>query len=287
MELTIGTDTQDLVPTDDPVLAKKQLDAYPDSPEAAFIYAVSLTRTSRVEEALEAVKKARTLSESKGGPAYFDKTIATYEELLKNYPKENRVRYGLAWAYYMKAYLAAGFSRKVAKFKAAHPELYPNEPKPVATATTPGAAPTPPPKRSRDLRALLGNGGKPGQLDLGSLLTKAATTPAPQVQGFFDGVDAPDVPKIKGYFEQALKKLDELIAQKPDDVWALVYHAHLKAEYTGNIDEAMVVWKACSERFPTNPAPYFFLGEGYMKKGDLKQSIINVSKAVALRGTTN
>jgi hypothetical protein len=49
----------------------------------------------------------------------------------------------------------------------------------------------------------------------------------------------------------------------------------------------MTTWKACSEKYPTNPAAYFFLGEGWLKKGDLKQSISNVSKAVALRGMGN
>ena len=106
----------------------------------------------------------------------------------------------------------------------------------------------------------------------------------PKIREFTDGVEAKDIPQIHKYFEQALTKLDELIAQKPDDVWALLYRAHLKAEYSGNIDEAMATWKACSEKFPNNPASYFFLGEGWLKKGDMKQSVQNASKAIALRG---
>ena len=97
--------TEDLQPTDDALLAAEQAAAYPDSPEAHFIYAVSLTRTSHVEDALKEVRTARRLAMLKGGYAYFDKMIQTYEELLANVPDDNRIRYGLAWAYYMKAYV--------------------------------------------------------------------------------------------------------------------------------------------------------------------------------------
>ncbi len=110
-ELSAGTDADDLVPTDDVELARKQVAAYPDNPEAGFILAVALTRTSRVEEALQEVRRARKLAEAKGGPAYFDKMIASYEEMVKHHPKENRARYGLAWAYYMKAFMISKASR--------------------------------------------------------------------------------------------------------------------------------------------------------------------------------
>jgi hypothetical protein len=297
MELSVGTDVQDLVPTDDPELARKQVEAYPDSPEAAFILAVALTRTSRVEEALREVRNARRLADQKGGANYFDKMILTYENLLKNYPNENRVRYGLSWAYYMKAYLLASFSRKVAKWKAANPDPA----KALAAATAGGGVA---PKQgngsgtgtagvdaARAALASAARGGKP--LDLAGLMTQVGSlaqgnaSALPKIPGIMDGVEAQDIPQIRKYFEQALSKLDELIAQKPDDVWAIVYRAHLKAEYTGNLEEAMATWKSCSTRFPNNPAAYFFLGEGYLKLGDLKQSINNVSRAVALRGMGN
>lgn len=299
MELSIGTDTQDLVPTDDPELAKKQVDAYPDSPEAAFIYAVSLTRTSRVEEALQEVRRAHKLADQKGGAGYFDKMISTYEDLLKSYPKENRVRYGLAWAYYMKAYLLASYSRKVARWKAANPDpakaLADAQKLNTANGTTPQNGEQKPANKNMDAaKALLTQAGKSGKpIDLGMLLGQAAAmaqgnaNALPKIPEFMDGVEAQDIPQIKKYFEMALKKMDELVAQKPDDVWAQVYRAHLKAEYTGNIDEAMSTWKSCSQKYPNNPAAYFFLGEGFLKKGDLKQSINNVSKAVALRGLGN
>lgn len=298
LELSVGTDTQDLVPTDDPELARKQVAAYPDSPEASFILAVALTRTSRVEEALAEVRKARKLADQKGGATYFDKMITTYEDLLKNYPAENRVRYGLAWAYYMKAYLLASYSRKVAKWKAANPEaakaVYGNTAS-GATPAKPQVVVTAPGKNNLDAAkaalAAAASSGKP--VDLGGIIAQAGALvqgnpgALPKIPEFTDGVEAQDIPQIHKYFQQALTKLDELLAQKPDDVWALVYRAHLKAEYTGNLDEAMKSWKACSEKFPNNPAAYFFLGEGYLKLGDLKQSISNVSKAVALRGMGN
>ena len=39
---------------------------------------MALTRTSMVEEALHEVRRARKLSEAKGGPAYFDHMINEY-----------------------------------------------------------------------------------------------------------------------------------------------------------------------------------------------------------------
>jgi cytochrome c-type biogenesis protein CcmH/NrfG len=38
---------------------------------------------------------------------------------------------------------------------------------------------------------------------------------------------------------------------------------------------------------PNNPAPYFFLGEGFLKQGNLKECLRNVSKAIALRTDMN
>ena len=76
---------------------------------------------------------------------------------------------------------------------------------------------------------------------------------------------------------------DDLLARNPGDIWAKVYQAFLKAEYTGNLEEAMVTWRTCQTLTPDNPAPYFFLGEGYLKQGNLKECVNNISKAIALR----
>ncbi len=108
-----GMKTEDIIATYDVQLAKEQVAAYPDSPEASFVLAVALTRTSMVEDALKEVRKARKLAEKQGGPAYFDHMIAEYEEMLKSYPNDNRVRYGLAWAYYMKAYVLTHYARSI------------------------------------------------------------------------------------------------------------------------------------------------------------------------------
>lgn len=353
MELSVGTDTQDLVPTDDAELARKQVQAYPDSPEASFILAVALTRTSKVEEALKEVRRARKLAEQQGGAPYFDKMIATYEDMLKNFPNENRVRYGLAWAYYMKAYLLANYSKKVAAWKAkngdpekvlaqmqkgdtksgAGPNNTADSKSAVGTNNTadsksgvgtdntadshktgdtnsplakiPGsgntntananAKPSSNPNNNDALQAAnaaktaIQSAVQPGKpLDINGILGAVGqiaqgNTSSLKVPSITDNVDPQDLPQIRKYYEQALNKLDDLLAQKPDDVWALVYRAHLKAEYTGNLDEAMQTWTQCREKFPNNPAAYFFLGEGYLKQGNLKESLNNVSKAVALR----
>jgi hypothetical protein len=281
-ELSIGTDTEDLQPTDDVSLARKQVQAYPDSPEASFILAVALTRTSHVEEALQEVRRAKKLAESKGGPEYFDKMIATYEGMLKNFPKENRVRYGLAWAYYMKAYLLAQKSQKIQKWNAAQAALKAQGQgaagngtagNPVTAAQIPAA---PKKKEIWDLAAQAAAGTASGD-----------ASAKPHIEGALEKADPTLRPQIKKYYEAALTKLDELLAQKPDDLWAKVYRAFLRTEYTGNLDEGMATWRACRDQYPNNPAPYFFLGEGYLKQGNLKECFNNVSKAIALRSLGN
>lgn len=278
--VTVTTQTEDLTPTDDPELAKRQVDAYPESPEASFIYAVALTRTSRVEEALKEVRRARRLAEKEGGPAYFDKMIASYEEMLKNYPDENRVRYGLAWAYYMKAYLVARQSKREQEYleklkqAAAAKESPKKDAKEGAEQKAPAwlnawAAPYMP--KDKD-----GNPIKLPELKTGP--------DAPHIKGAMEHAAPSVVPQVRSYYQSALSNLDELIKRKPDDVWAIAYRAHLNLEYSGDLDSSMTVWKECAQRFPNNPAAFFFLGEGYLKQGNLKECLSNISRAVALRG---
>jgi len=279
--ITVTTQTEDLVPTDDADLAKKQVDAYPDSAEASFIYAVALTRTSRVEEALKEIRRARRLAEKDGGPQYFDKMIASYEEMVKNYPDENRVRYGLAWAYYMKAYLVARQSKKQQEQQEYLEKLKQQTlAKDAGLANKDGKSAAPnwlnawaAPYMPKDKD---GNAIKIPELKTGA--------DAPHVKGALEEAAPSVVPEVKTYYQSALKNLDELIKRKPDDVWAIAYRAHLNLEYSGNLDSSMAVWKDCAQRFPDNPAAFFFLGEGYLKQGNLKECLSNISRAVALRG---
>lgn len=249
--LSVGTDTEDIVATDDLDLARRQAAAYPDSAEASFILAVALTRTSRVEEAIRQVQHARRLADKEGGPAYFDKMIGTYEEMLKSYPDDTRVRYGLAWAYYMKAYLVAQHARK-----------------PSAPKSGPPA-----------------NGSLSSWME--AAITGKPTNNLPHIQGALERADESAAPQIKKYYEASLSNLDQVLAQKPDDIWAKVYRAFLNSEYTGDVDQAMDTWRECQKQHPENPASYFFLGEAYLKKGNLKESVNNISRAIALRALGN
>lgn len=289
VEITVGTATEDLVPTDDPALAKKQAEAYPESAEASFIYAVALTRTSRVEEALKEIRRARRLAEKDGGPAYFDKMILQYEDMVKNYPDENRVRYGLAWAYYMKAYLIARQSKKEQEYleklkqaaaaqsaKNSNTAGNDNNAAAKSNSSSPNwlnawAVPYMP--KDKD-----GNGIKLPELKTGA--------DAPHIKGALEQAAPSVVAQVKSYYQSALSNLDELIRRKPDDVWAIAYRAHLNLEYTGDLDSSMSVWKDCAQRFPNNPAAFFFLGEGYLKQGNLKECLANISRAIALRGAS-
>jgi len=274
MPITINMATEDLQPTDDAELAKRQADAYPDNAEAAFIYAVALTRTSRVEDALKQVRQAKRLAFNKGGPGYFDKMIGTYEHMLEYCPDDNRIRYTLAWAYYMKAYL---LSKSV--------------PQPAPAAGTYTVSTVNNKDKGKNV-----NGQMAGQML--SMLSpqlaqnvpaqgKISTTDLPHIPSALEQAPPSVEPQVKEYYQLALKNLDDLLARKPDDIWARVYRAHLNAECTGDLAGAMAVWHDCQNKNPQNPAPYFFLGEGYLRQGNLKESLSNISRAIALRAIGN
>jgi tetratricopeptide (TPR) repeat protein len=273
--ITINTATEDIQPTDDAELAKRQLDAYPDNPEAAFILAVALTRTSRVEEALKEVRHARRLAEAKGGAQYFDKMIESYEKMLTYCPDDNRVRYDLAWAYYMKAYLLTQDAKRAARDAA--PAVPPPPQQTAEKGKNVNAA------QVNNVLSMLAPG-------LGQNLPtsgKVSSTQLPHIPGALEGAPPAVVPQVKQYYELALKNLDDLLAKKPDDMWARVYRAHLYAEYSGDLAGAMKVWQECAKQAPQNPAPAFFLAEAYLKVGNLKESFSNISRALALRALGN
>lgn len=395
--LTITTANETIKVTNDAKVARDQVANFPDSPEAHFVLAVALTRTSQVEEALKEVRNARKLSNQKGGAVYFDQMIQEYEKMLANYPEDNEVRYHLAWAYYMKAYVLARYSKgntpaapqtvaaNVAA-AAAKPELNADKEKTVAKADSAKvagkteAAKTAVAKTNESKPDLAKTGGKnddaektadaapvdpekaknwhadwvsqntvlskeeldetgdakpsannekttvkvadktedKGYTNLGEepeekkaftppVVAPANATPNGGNNNFWSnplgsltnlgpitGMEyakanaSPEViPQIKAYYRRSLKKLDEVLEREPDDMHAKLYRAHLNAEYSGDIDGAMKVWEACRDSHPNNPAPYFFLGEGYLKKGDLRNCLTNVSKAIALRGVGN
>ncbi len=281
--ISVSMATEDIVCTNDLALARKQREAYPDSAEASFIYAVALSRTSQVETALQEVRRARKLAEKDGGPAYFDQMIQSYEKMLTYYPEDNQVRYHLAWAYYMKAYLLAKYSGQAAGQNPKYAEW-------IAQAKKP-ADPSPSSPNSKDSTDTSTIAAKPETSE--KVLAQPAALPSQvlgnltQIRKDMSQVSPDAVPQVKRYYELALAKLDDLLARQPDDVWARVYRAHLQAESSGNIDQAIVEWQKVKEASPLNPAAYFFLGEGYLKKGNLKESLTNVSKAIALRATGN
>ncbi len=329
--LVLGTDTEDVQPTDDVNLAREQAAHFPDSAEAAFILAVALTRTSQVEEALKEVRVARRLAQAAGGPAYFDKMIKSYEEMLQDVD-DPRVRYSLAWAYYMKAYLLAQDSRRALSnpvqvvpnsTQATAPALLPaaaaatttttttataqtaatspvTAPASAATATTPPVVPqntTVPStvsaraekkKVDPNLAIQILQGLNP---DIAAKMSAdGGKVPAAQLPTIPTAIQkaAPSaVPQIHQYYADALRNLDAVLAKKPDDVWALLYRWHLYAEDTGNLGEAMKHWRDAERRFPSNPGVQFFLGEGYLKEGNLKEAVMHASKAILLRGLGN
>lgn len=285
--LVCGAGVEDLKATYDVDLARKQVAAYPDSPDAHFILAVALTRTNFVEQALKEIQQARKLAEVHGGPAYFDKTIKSYEQVLKNYPEENEVRYGLAWAYYMKAYLVAKHyqreQRALATSKAvAQGIVVTSRVKGNQTNKNPNLS-VMPVHQSPDVpweQAAAAGSAASGPAASGTSASEPAslgsTLPTKNTA-------SPDIGPAKPYYEAAINNMNELLQRDPLDVWTMIYRAFLQAQYSGDLNASMNTWRVCLGKFPNNPVPYFFLGEGYLKQGNLKASLQNVSKAISLR----
>ncbi|MGD9683629.1 MAG: tetratricopeptide repeat protein [Candidatus Obscuribacterales bacterium] len=285
--IEVTTEAEAINITYDVGLARDQVKAYPDDPEAHFVLAVALTRTSQVEEAWKEVNISRRLAQNVGGPEYFNKMIDEYEGMLVHSPDDNKVRYHLAWAYYMKAYLLTEYSRKVYEQKkrlelaqAKNADKAKNdekaESKPADWQSQWVDSGMSSSDSSSDSSADSSAGSR---VDSG----KKAALPASGMESVIDKAEPQAVPVIKGYYQKALDRLDEILAREPGDLWSTLYRAHLQAECTGDLASAMRVWKRCQEDDPGSPAPYFFLGEGYLKQGNLRESLSNVSKAVALR----
>ena len=285
-----GMQMEDIAITDDVQFAKEQVAAYPESPEASFILAVALTRTSMVEEALKEVRRARKLADQYGGPTYFDHMISVYEQMLQSYPNDNRIRYGLAWAYYMRAYVLSKYSKKVEITSAVKQNGGGAPPAVSLNKVDPSAIPPSPVPVAKAGAIAWQSNWVPSLLSAN--VNDDQTTKQPDTGAGHQSLRipsslelaAPDaVPQIKKYYETALRNLDELLAKNPDDIWARIYRGFLYAEYTGDLPRAMEIWQECQAKAPDNPAPYFFLGEGYLRQGNLKECLQNVSKAIALR----
>ena len=259
--IELGTDTEDIKITSDIALAREQVVQYPASAEAHFVLAVALTRTSKVEEAMSEINSARRLSQMQGGAKYFQDMINEYEKMLERTPEDNRIRYQLAWAYYMKAYLLTEYSKS----------KYGWQPDWVKQVIQEEGD-----KSHSSLKVEAGEEKVDSNSSVLKPMERVTLKAAPEALSV-----------IKLYYQKALGKLNEILAADPNDIWTQIHRAHLQAEYTGDLDSAMSVWQSCCEKDPNNPAPYFFLGEGYLKKGNLEESLRLISKATALRALGN
>jgi tetratricopeptide (TPR) repeat protein len=269
--ITVNTAAEDLQPTDDVDVATKQFYAYPDNPEAAFLLAVALTRTSRVEDALQQVRKAKNLANKQGGPAYFDKMISSYEHMLEYCPDDNRIRYTLAWAYYMKAYMLSKTAQAAAKAQGADTQhdssKQPGKDKKIDVGTAGNVLAMINPTLAQGIPAT----------------GKVSTSQLPHLPSAIEMAPTAAQGEVRKYYDLAVKNLDDLLSHNPDDFLAREYRAHLLVEETGDLKAAMKVWQDAAKEHPQNPAAYFFLAEAYLKLGNLKDSIGNIARAIQLR----
>jgi len=258
--LTGSTGEQALDPTCDLTLAEHQAQEFPNSPEAAFIYAVALTKTSQVERALKEVRRARNLAQATGEPDYFSRAVGQYEGTLAAEPNNDCIRYSLGWAYYMQAYLFAERARKEAQ----------------AQAVLSGNVP---PKKNK-----LTNNLFSGASILASVLTgtRPDASVVPHIPGAIEGTPAWALPQVKAYYQKCLSYLDAVAKRNPKDAWAAVYATHVREEYDGDHNVALSKLVALKKAHPENPAAAFFLADAYARSGDIVQGVGALGQAVKL-----
>lgn len=243
----IGTASEiDINCTDNLDLSAEQVERYPDNPEAHFVRAVALSRTGQVGEALVEVVRARKLAQRLGDPKYFDRLSKRYEEMLTSYPQDHRVRYALAWVYYMRAFLFASYANKVTNSQ---------------HATT----------WSKQL-------DEPEQAGSGGVAAAVAYSKGP-----FRNVQPWAMPYVKGLYQAACRKLDEVAVQRPTDVVPRAYRYHFYAEYTGDLDTAMKGWHQLYDANPDAAIVSFFLSIGYACQGDRTQARLYAMGFMRLR----
>jgi tetratricopeptide (TPR) repeat protein len=258
--LTGSAGDQSLNPTCDLSLAEQQAQEFPTSPEAAFIYAVDLTKTSQVERALKEVRRARNLAQATGDPNYFSRAVGQYEETLAAEPDNNCIRYSLGWAYYMQAYLLAERARKEAQTQ----------------AILAGQAPQ---KRSKVQTDLFG-----GASILASMLTgtRPDASAVPHIPGALENTPAWAQPQIKIFYQKCLAALDGVTKRDPKDAWAAVYAAHVREEYDGDHTVALTKLQLLKKSHPDNPAAAFFLADAYARSGNIAAGAGALTQALGL-----
>ncbi len=259
-----GSTGQDaLTPYCDLAQAAQQAQQYPTSPEAAFIYAVALTRTSQVEQALKEVRRARNLAQATGDPDYFNRAVGQYELTLQDEPNNNCIRYGLGWGYYMQAYLFASKARNKVNLEKRMAGIMPK-------------------KQNKTTAGLLG-----GAAILASALTgtRPIASAIPRIPGALDDVPAWAEPQIRIYYQKCLNQLGELIKRDPKDIWAAAYRAHVEEEFDGNHDAALAKLAALKKTSPQNPAVAFFLADAYARNGNYGAGLSSFGDALKIRAS--
>ena len=245
--LQVGTETEDIILTNDLNLAKAQVEKYPENPEAHFNLAIALSRTSLVEEAIKELRKTKLLIRKNKNADVIDKKITEYKQILSENQNEeysHNVRYRLAFSYYLKAYLISKQIEKQKKLK--EPDIKNHQ------------------KKSKDFDPT-----KLNLLNSDSFLLNEQNK------------------EIKNSLEESIRVFNELLKLNPNDIWAKVYYGFIMAEQYNDLTKAKELWENALRQDPNNPAPHFFLGELKIKEGNLKEGIVEISQAILLRSLGN
>jgi len=99
-----------------------------------------------------------------------------------------------------------------------------------------------------------------------NVLYRHAKRAAPATMTIADSIKQKATPEVQRAYEIAMKAFDEVLQRNPDDIWSAVYSAHIRAEYTGNLDEAEATWKAVKLKHPDSSAPEFFLRQVELRR---------------------
>jgi len=101
---SMSADQEALKITNDVQTAKAQAEAHPDDPEAHFLYAAALSRSPYLMEAFQELKKTKEILKQKQDFEFIDRTLTSYNALVKADPDNTVLLYRVSLAYFLKGY---------------------------------------------------------------------------------------------------------------------------------------------------------------------------------------
>ena len=250
---TIPAPAIDFFVTDDISIAKKNLEKFPEFPEAHFNLAVAYSRTAELEKVWSELEETKALIKKKSKD-YASRVLLVekYIALLKKKETDLRFAYRLAFLHYLKGYLLHRLKEKsidkdIQEFKAQiqaeklKGDIENNKKIPILRAEK---------KKLRAQKELL---------------------------------DDKKTNEFILEINRAIAYLDSILLRNPKDIWSMSYKGFMVFERDQDITEAKKIWDKAISLDTENPAPHYLLGKAYMESGNPEKGLGEVTLAMLMR----